>query len=507
MEKNININGTKKKNKRVIIFVVIIVLCIIITGVAIYLNIKNLEKKYEESAKNNLNINNNVKKEENVDDVEDIEEDTKRVDNSDKKYVCKKDETYDINDIDCQKMYIVNGNEFTEEEYRYTSDAIPYIKISGLKNEEVQNSINNDIKDSIISFVNGISGEKQVTTTIEGNFSNILSISVCVYSSKNEEYNYLTLNYNLNNGKKFDFNDVFIKSTPIKMLLTEAVYERIAWNVKGEFASEEWEKNSDMNNRDTSDYEDILYNVSNVYNEKNGKLDFTVSPTEVKVYNLKIEGMSVVGLAKIDMYKYMEYIAIYKRFLSSNSLYKANDVSLKDVYTFTSPFVSTMKVSDNYVFGKKSNNLYLDFTKEKFTQLDEDVLKKVYSSNGYKKIDEVIEKIKNEAANDTKNGYIHQGYIMVFKSEANSSKIANINLKIDDCVAKMPINDFKDKLQEYLNFAEKSPSASMEGRSVGGSYFTKENYKEITSEFKTYNYYFDTNGNYLGDNEDCIKKK
>lgn len=505
MEKNMSINWAK--NKRVIIFVVIIVLCIVMTAVAIYFNIKSLEKKYEENTKNNLNINNNVEKEEGLDNADNTEKDTKRVDNSDKKYVCKKDETYDINDIDCQKMYIVGGNEYTEEEYRYSSEAIPYIKISGLKNEEIQNSINKDIKDSIVSFVNSISGEKQVTTTLEGNFSNILSIAVCVYSSKNVESNYLTLNYNLNNGKKFDLGDVFIKSTPIKMLLTEAVYERIAWNIKGEFASEEWEKNSDMNNRDTSNYEDILYNVSNIYNEKNGKLDFTVSPSEVKVYNLKIEGMSVSGLAKIDMYKYMEYIAIYKRFLSSSSLYKANDVSLKDVYTFTSPFVSTLKVSDNYIFGKKSNNLYLDFAKKTPTLADADALKKVYSSNGYKKVDEVIEKIKNEAANDTKNGYIHQGYIIAFNSEADSSRIASINLKIDDYVAKMPINDFKNNLQEYLNFADKAPSASIDGRSVGGCYFVKDKYKEITSETKTYTYYFDTNGNYLGDNEECIRKK
>ena len=174
MEKNMSINGAK--NKRVIIFVVIIVLCIVITAVAIYFNIKSLEKKYEENTKNNLNINNNVEKEENLDNADNTEEDTKRVDNSDKKYVCKKDETYDINDIDCQKMYIVGGNEYTEEEYRYSSEAIPYIKISGLKNEEIQNSINKDIKDSIVSFANSISGEKQVTTTLEGNFSNILSI-------------------------------------------------------------------------------------------------------------------------------------------------------------------------------------------------------------------------------------------------------------------------------------------------------------------------------------------
>ena len=51
MEKNMSINGAK--NKRVIIFVVIIVLCIVITAVAIYLNIKSLEKKYEENTKNN----------------------------------------------------------------------------------------------------------------------------------------------------------------------------------------------------------------------------------------------------------------------------------------------------------------------------------------------------------------------------------------------------------------------------------------------------------------------
>lgn len=499
----------KSNNKiKITIFILLIVLCLVVTAFLILLSIDNINKKYNNN-NNNENYEDTVK-----DNEQDYVEEIKTTEDSDKKYVCADNDTYDYNDINIEEVYVIDGVEYSSEEQNRVlakKSSVEYIKISGLKDTNVQNKINNEILSKVNEFSNiKTNGKVFVYTRVEGNFSNILSLYIYYYTMETNDgsdisQKYYPLNYDLNTGEKIDLQDVFIKSTPIKMLISEGAYKALAWNVEGEFASAEFDKNSNMDNRDTSTYEDVLLKVSNIYNEKDGKLDFVVSPTEVSIYNMDI-GAKRVSI-DIDLYKYREYVAIYKRFLNSNSIYAKNDIAIKKVLAFTNPVADSTLNEENYIFTHQ-NNLYVDISKSYLSHnqdIDKDLLKKIVDS----KKDEVLNTFSNISSKDSKMGYIYQGYLEVNKvttsnstTNTNGVKVPYIELTLNYSLAKAPINDYNKKLFEYINYGVKLPTASLTDNLIGTFININKDFPEIVLDsneqyIKRIIYYFDVQGNFL----------
>ena len=132
----------KSNNKiKITIFILLIVLCIVVTAFFILLSIDNINKKYNNN--NNENYEDTVK-----DNEQDYVEEIKTTEDSDKRYVCADNDTYDYNDINIEEVYVIDGVEYSSEEQNRVlakKSSVEYIKISGLKDTNVQNKINNEI--------------------------------------------------------------------------------------------------------------------------------------------------------------------------------------------------------------------------------------------------------------------------------------------------------------------------------------------------------------------------
>ena len=89
-------------------------------------------------------------------------------------------------------MYTINPITIKEVEYKdgsvkvsgetYPQKEVRYIQISGLKDKDIQNKINKEIKDNTFYYSDKITSKQTYSsfTIVEGNFSNILSIRIYI---------------------------------------------------------------------------------------------------------------------------------------------------------------------------------------------------------------------------------------------------------------------------------------------------------------------------------------
>ena len=477
-----------KINRKTLIILMFIMICILLTVIMIRLKIKKI---YSSNIPNNENTNENVEENETLYDVDSPFNNKDKENDNEKKYLCNINEKYSFNSLEIKDII---------------DDKINYIEISGLKNKTIQDRINTEIKDVVYKQKQKFSNSNNVYIRCEvaGNFANILSLYINCNSygdNNNYERSTETLNYDLNTGNKIKFEDLFIKSTPIKLPLIEAVYEALAFSyeVKGEFGSDEFMDSLNMDNRDTSEYEDIFLKVSSIYDNIKNDLKFIVSPYQISIYELPIEQLDRV--VKIDMYKYKDYIAIYKRYLLGNDIYE-KDIGMKDIYTFTIPFSNVYcKNYEHSYYGYPSKNLFTNVSYQT-SNMDSNINKVLNSC--YSNVDQKMNTFKQEANNNPNQNYIIQGWISADKATETSTTIPYIRVYFD--YEKVEVtNEVFDNLQYYLNYVCKMPKASIDGFFImGNERFVPYNKDKSVLESKYW--YYDLDGNYLGDSEECIKK-
>ena len=229
--------------------------------------------------------------------------------------------TYDINPIDFREYTLdVNGKE------------INYIQIDGLKDESIEIQINQDIKNSIEEMAKKMN-EKDSNLTfysgciVMGNFSNVLSINahICGIGPNDEsEYEELFFNYNLVDGSEITIDDVFTSDFFIEEVLVDKLYEAIT-TYFAQIEEDSWKMYIPD---DTEDIEEIVYSVVSDY--QRGKLtSFNITPQFI---NIK---PGEYPYARILLYDYAEYITIYDKFLTSESIYDGKYSAHKDFLTFT----------------------------------------------------------------------------------------------------------------------------------------------------------------------------
>lgn len=494
LEKNDIKKDKKKLDKRIIIIIVVFILAIIITSVLIYFKIKSLNEKYKY-----------IEKEDNVFETENKIEDTELA------YIINDDDRININDIIIDKKYYANGQFYDEHP---GGGVCEIIQISGLKNKDVENSINARIMDKVNEYIEN--GDFQVR--IIGNFSNILSLLIQNYYSDGNIH-YYAMNIDLNTGNDIKFEDLFLKSTPIYSILYNGFIRFKSWDYDvnyDDYASDEeywnavaWE--SDMNNRDTSQYEDYLYKIIEEYNKNKDNLIFTIGNSSIEIYGFDMEGnynLNNISYKHIEIpiYEYKDYVTLFKKYATAN-LYE-NDVAIDGIRPFYKN--ESYYYSNNY----KSSNIYYETD-----NLLVDVFIDDYEKYFYKQkecANYVINSYIEMANNDKENFYIIQSLMYnEFNQDSyyinyyNEYYIPNYHLYPSLSIVKIPM-EYKDEINEILSSFSNTQFADDSTRNLTSYKSRIKNDERIILVTQSVEYpslYFDIDGNYIGDQRDCIVDK
>lgn len=492
----------KKINKQLLAVILVCIACVVVTISLIIITINKLNEKYK------------------IDEPTNVFESNDKKEDEDKKYVVGENDTLDFNDLEVERYYIIDGTEY-EFSYtignditeNYTDSLYLAQRIKGLKDKELENKINNDIVQKLKDYAKtDEKGRKFAGSNLIGNFNDILSICIYVnYERYQESYGY---NIDLNTGNEISFEDVFTKSAPIASLLSNGFTKNLAWDFEMDVdydvvGEEEYFRRRaellNMNNRDTSEYEDMGLEVANWYMENKENISFTISPFVINVYGVKTKDKKYN--ISIPMYDNSYCIAIYKRFKSQNSIYE------KDLYgsgyiPFSMPlsYFSNCKIENEIEHGKVLNNLYIDMCFYTYSSADNEKVKNMAKTLA----ENLIQEEKNKAINNSFKCYTLQGNV-ILQDNTEYTKYYNEEIKgyfiphytVIIAYGEMELNNF-DNLMRDLAKTALLPRASADSYTlkyyIEG--FINKNYSN-SEERKIY--YFDKDGNYLGDDIMVVK--
>lgn len=404
--KEINSEKVKKQRKKhptrnMIIFLILFTL--ICVGVTLFFILKSNGSKNVQDITNIVSeaINNNTTSTQIVDDGLGIK---------------SLDETYKQNSLNVKSVNFTDGKKKSDGSYQVEGN---YIQIEGLKNKEVEQKINETLKNKITSWYSEDDFSRGVTiyTNCTANFGNVLSVESMKYDETMEE---LGINIDLSTGNEIKFNDLFTQNASIKNILSESIYDSLAMAYTGNEAegisdkadfSEDGENDRlhgesqefvDERNERYSQIEDKVFKILTNYN--NGEeFEFSFSTRCIYVYkdNIRIE---------IPMVKYYNKIAIYNRYKDNLDIYdgqfenqdiikndnipvfvSSNNINVKpDVRTGSDPIIV-----EYFNILKESENLIININLRKFSNdeitddLKESILKQVYSElDSYKNLND-----------------------------------------------------------------------------------------------------------------------
>lgn len=497
-----NKDGKKKINKQLLAVVLIGIACIVFTIALIVIQINNLNEKYK------------------LDEPTNVFESKDKKEDEDKKYVVGENDTLDFNDLEVERYYIIDGVEYEYSDTignditsNYTNSLYIAQRIKGLKNKELENRINNEIVQKLKDYAKtDESGRRFAGSNLVGNFNDILSI--CIYINFERYQDAYGYNIDLNTGNEIAFEDVFTKSAPIASLLSNGFTKNLAWDFEvdvdyNSVSDSEYFQRRDyflnMNNRDTSEYEDMGLEVANWYMENKGNIGFTISPFVINVYGVKTKDKKYN--ISIPLYDNNYCIAIYKRFKSQNSIYE------KDLYgsgyiPFSMPmsYFSNCRIENQIEHGKALSNLYIDMCFSTYSSTDNEKVKNMAKTLAQN----LIQEEKKKAMNNTSKCYTLQGevilrdntkYVEYYNEEIKGYFLPHYTVTI--AYGDMELDNF-DNLMNDLAKTALLPRASADSYTLkyyNEVYINKDYYKG--EERKTY--YFDKDGNYLGDDIMVVK--
>lgn len=440
------LNNKKSHNGLIIICLIIFTLiAVAITYFAIeYTNKQNEQKLKNEEVKQNI-----------------IEEPKKETSLNEKELAVKITDTYDKNPIEINQYWYVDGKieeaEVLDNDYNFDytqyEKSGKFVQISGLRDKEVQDKINNEIKAEVIKLINQ---GKHPYCQVNANFANVLSISINNF----DNHESISLNYRLDTGENIQFYELFTDKSYIKTILTQSLYEEIA--------SRYIDTDNLGGDADQKDYsmteEDCLKIVQSYLNNPN--VEFYFRPDIIWV---TIDDYSF----RIKMENFADYIAIYKRYLEAKNLYET-DNSIKGLYVF-----SDRRTEDCYYYKlqKETDNLFVDIwlfeTNESSEESKQETLNNVNS---------ILEQVKAEAQSNLDNGYIFTAYLYVGDEElldVYKYKMSRdyFDSEGPELIAKCNREFSSENLGVYYNEGQENKNISLE-KYYQGEFMTYEEYIE-----------------------------
>ena len=399
-----------KTTKAKIIFVTIFsLICLIITTMLILYHNIDIEEKDEEI-------------------VNEIAEQTKEK---------------DVPGIDLKGTYNQNDLKIEEKSVTQEKVEIRYLQISGLKNKTIENKINKEIeifalncyKDEITDLDEVIN--ISVSMYEAANFANTISFQLSYIAKIDDDddgfyQGFQGINYDLNTGEKITIDKLFTSDAPIENILRRSVYYS--------FVSCEIEDNlaGDLVITDYGDIEDDIAKIINLY--KKGKIEkFYYTPSSINICYKENQIIS------IDMKDFSEYIAIYNRYLSDESLYESSDIGIKNLYTLTRRY-NNIYYYTNY---QNEENYFIDISID-FQSTDDDEFAKKIVQDKIIEIEKEIENVKQKVSENPNKFYILNYYTSVYTGEEWSTQQILTSCYERGNSYEMTVHDFEENIEPII---------------------------------------------------------
>ena len=381
-------------------------------------------------------------------------------------------ETYKKNNLKIKKVKFTDGNKNSEGVYQLEGN---YIEIDGLKDKEIQQKINENIKNKITTWYTqeDLKGTVQIDTNCTANFANVLSIEAYKNSSNNTNVNYIGINIDLSTGNEIKFKELFTQNAGIKNILSKSVYDSLITDATaGEDADsisdepdfskngqddtfyDENSTNKKEREQKYSEIEDKVFKILSYYNSGN-ELEFSFSPRCIYVYkeNTRIQ---------INMKKYYNQIAIYNKFKTNSDIYDGryeSEYILKNdnIPVFTpsndlnvTPDIIKEPVVVKYVnIIKVSDNLLCNIIVTQNSLVEEDSQdSEIYLTKIKDIVNEKIEQYKN--SNDNKARYLQMD-IQMGDFEGTYTIVGDISeYSVESDYKEEFYNNIIDKMQDGI---------------------------------------------------------
>ena len=352
-------------------------------------------------------------------------------------------EEKDVPGIDLNGTYNQNNLEIEEKSLSLEQIEIRYFQISGLKNKEIENKINKEIEQKALNCykekvkdLNEVINV-QVIMKNTANFANTVSFELSYYAKIDDDDDGFYqgtqgLNYDLNTGEKITIDKFFTSDAPIENVLRKSTYYSLVENCSEENLAGDFI---------VLDYGNIEDDVAEfIYLYKKGRItDFYYTPRYIYVCYDEDKIIS------IDMNEYAEYIAIYSRYLSEESLYENDNIGTKNVYTLAER-LNNMYYYQNY---QNENNYFIDIAVDS-QNADSDEFAKKLINDKIVEIENEIETLKQKAAQHPNEFYILNYYIMVYTGDDWTSGQTYTTYYELGNTYEMTVHDFEENIEPII---------------------------------------------------------
>lgn len=357
--------------------------------------------------------------------------------------ISEKTNEKDVPGIDLNGTYNQNDLEFEEKSITQDKIEIRYLQISGLKDKNVENKINKEIEQTALNcYKEKVKNLDEVINVSVGmwnasNFANTVSfeLSYVAKIDDNDDGFYQGIkgiNYDLNTGEKIAFEKMFTSDLKIEELLRKSTYYSLVANRTEDNLA------GDLIVSDYGNIEDEILGVINSY--KKGKItEFYYTPMDIIIcYN---ENETIA----INMKKFAEHIAIYNRYLSTESLYESDDIGIKNIYTLTRRY-NNVYYYTNY---QNESNYFIDISID-FQSTDNDEFAKKIVQDKIDAIEKEIEKVKQKVNENPNNFYILNYYINIYTGQEWSTQQILTSCNERGNAYEMTVHDFEENIKPII---------------------------------------------------------
>ena len=471
-------NNKNNGNKIFIIaYVIFIIVLIYVTALAVSIKIDALKK---EKANTPYAFEENDKTQKTAGDL--------------KFAIASYDETYDINPIKFVYNYDIDGNISTNDapDSNHTY-RIQFLQIEGLKNKDIQYSINEKLKQK--AYALGFN-DNNVNCMVTANYSNILS--VLLYSGSQID----TLNVDLSTGNEIHLSDVFVSSTTLNSYLENAFYKTLLWSNISTQSQQIVDNILDISKIDTSSYEDKLIQLINNYSNNADTTKFNITENSVNVYGLINKDMINVDNVEnyslnINLIDCANEVAIYKRYLKNSNIYENTSLGLNNTIVFTKSIASepnTQRIN----YGKIEDNIFIEENLYEPDEKPENIDTSVVTTY----IKNISEDLRNNLKNQTSNNkgtFYQRAYNHNYDAENSFFVIKSTSYQ-----AMSSISYFKtDAFLDYIKLKSTGATGLIGFDDSVKSRFTNLEILPTVNE----EYYISTSGDFLGKTLDEAKTK
>lgn len=360
-----------------------------------------------------------------------------------------------INGINLKETYNQNDLNIVEKSVTQPKAEISYLQINGLKDKEVENKINKEIEFIALncykSEIKNLDDIINVSVSMweSSNFANTISFELTYMAKIDDDDDGFYkgtygLNYDLRTGEKITINNLFTENAPIEDILRKSTYYSfLSCTIEDNLAG-------DMIVSDYGDIEDVIVDIINKYNK--GELtQFSYTPININLYYKNDE------IITIHMEKFAEYIAIYNRYLSEETLFEKDNIGIKNIYTLSRRY-NNVYYYTNY---QNEDNYFIDISID-FQSVETDEFAKKIMQDKITGIEKEIEKIKQKVIDNPNRFYVLNYYISIYSGEEKSTGQNLTSCYERGNVYEMTVHDFEENIEPIvIKYARQDKSSGV----------------------------------------------